>query len=184
MTRNKDKVSQVTASKKREKQKKAPRNNTMPTLEKAPVIESCNVHANTDQKSRTVADILTTVLMAACAGLVGTFIHRLGASDNIPYGLLLAFTLLIISSYRSRFLLKIAGLGLHLFVFSMVIWAFSGYGPGADVLLLIPNKTTVDLPWFSQYVSLLWFFGSVAVQLIMLILPAKLFRKNPLCAVA
>ena len=38
--------------------------------------------------------VLITIVSGVAAGVVGTLAHRMGAAQNIPYGLLLAFLIL------------------------------------------------------------------------------------------
>lgn len=42
--------------------------------------------------------VLITIVSGIAAGVVGTLAHRMGAAQNIPYGLLLAFLILGIST--------------------------------------------------------------------------------------
>ena len=57
---------------------------------------------------------LVTVVAGILCGIVGTFAHRMGASANIPYGLVLAFLILGISAWCARSRLDVVGLALHL----------------------------------------------------------------------
>ncbi len=42
------------------------------------------------------------LLAGAVVGVIGTMAHRMGASANIPYGLVIAYPLVIISTWWAR----------------------------------------------------------------------------------
>lgn len=65
---------------------------------------------------------LVTVVAGILCGIVGTFAHRMGASANIPYGLVLAFLILGISAWCARSRLDVVGLALHLIASSGTVW--------------------------------------------------------------
>ncbi len=69
-------------------------------------------------------------------GMVGTMSHRMGASMNVPYGLLIAYLMVIISTWSARSRDGVSGLALHLISSSLVVWTvMAGYGPGGDAMI-------------------------------------------------
>lgn len=122
--------------------------------------------------------ILITILSGLFAGVIGTLAHRMGAWQNIPYGLVLAFVLLIASAWCARSRDGVIGLALHLIVSSGVVWFMAVYGPMGDAMVPI-GFSTDNLPYFSQHVGLIWLYGVIVVQFIMVFLPSSWFRMMP-----
>ena len=80
------------------------------------------------------ARFLVDLLAGAVVGVIGTMAHRMGASANIPYGLVIAYALVIISTWSARSRDGVSGLALHLISSSLVVWTvMAGYGPDGDV---------------------------------------------------
>lgn len=74
--------------------------------------------------------VLVDLLAGAVVGVIGTMAHRMGASANIPYGLVIAYALAIISTWSARSRDGVSGLALHLISSSLVVWTvMAGYGP-------------------------------------------------------
>ena len=48
------------------------------------------------------ARFLVDLFAGAVVGVIGTMAHRMGASANIPYGLVIAYALVIISTWSAR----------------------------------------------------------------------------------
>ena len=66
--------------------------------------------------------VLVDLLAGAVVGVIGTMAHRMGASANIPYGLVIAYALVIISTWSARSRDGVSGLALHLISSSLVVW--------------------------------------------------------------
>ena len=58
------------------------------------------------------ARFLVDLLAGAVVGVIGTMAHRMGASANIPYGLVIAYALVIISTWSARSRDGVSGLAL------------------------------------------------------------------------
>ncbi|WP_407712194.1 alcohol dehydrogenase [Bifidobacterium tsurumiense] len=114
-----------------------------------------------------------TTASAVASALIGTMAHRMGAVDNIPYGLALALLLVLVSAWCSRSRQGVAGLAWHLTVSSTVTWFMSQYGPGGDVV--IPIGFSVPMPYFTEYAGYFWLFGIILIQVILLLVPSKCF---------
>lgn len=119
------------------------------------------------------ARVALCALLGVVSAVVGTGAHRMGASMNIPYGLLLAFALLAASTVLARALAGASGLAIHLIVASLVIWQMGGYGPGGDILM--PTGGSSLVTFFSLRASVIWELGSIVIQTAILCLPARLF---------
>ncbi|WP_243390019.1 alcohol dehydrogenase [Bifidobacterium anseris] len=118
---------------------------------------------------------LITLLSAIAAGALGTLAHRMGASSNIPYGLVLAFILIGASAWCARSRGGVLGLALHLSVSYLTVWWLAMPGPGGDLMLPIGFHSTT-MPWWSQHVGYIWLYGSLIVQVLLLVCPARWFR--------
>lgn len=117
---------------------------------------------------------LITIGSAIAVAFIGTLEHRAGAAYNIPYGLVLAFLLIIGSAWCARSRNNNFGLAVHLTVSTLIIYFLSMPGPGSDILTPIGFNTDT-LPWICQHCGVLWIFGALIIQLIMLMLPKGWF---------
>ena len=117
--------------------------------------------------------VLITIVSGIAAGVVGTLAHRMGAAQNIPYGLLLAFLILGISTWCARARSNAVGLGFHLIASSAAVWMLTGYGPGGDAL--VPVGFSGEVPFFCQHAGVIWIYGVIVIQVVMLFLPARWF---------
>ncbi|WP_081963391.1 hypothetical protein [Bifidobacterium pullorum] len=117
--------------------------------------------------------ILITIASGVAVGVIGTLAHRMGAAQNIPYGLLLAFLLLGISTWCARARSNAVGLGFHLIASSAAVWMLTGYGPGGDAL--VPIGFSGEVPFFCQRAGVIWIYGVIVLQVVMLFLPARWF---------
>lgn len=120
---------------------------------------------------------LVTVVAGILCGIVGTFAHRMGASANIPYGLVLAFLILGISAWCARSRLDVVGLALHLIASSGTIWLIAVQS--TDDALTPVGFSGSSVPYFSQRVGYLWLIGCIVVQLMLMFLPARWFAITP-----
>ena len=117
--------------------------------------------------------ILITIASGFAVGLIGTAAHRMGAAQNIPYGLVLAFALVIVSTWCARARSNAIGQGFHLLASSAAVWMLTGYGPGGDAM--VPVGFSVAVPYFCEHAGVIWMLGVIVIQMIMLFLPARWF---------
>ena len=99
---------------------------------------------------------LITIAAGVASAFVGTFAHRMGAELNIPYGLVLAFLLIGLSTWCARSRMGAVGLALHLIASSLTAWGMA-------------------LTTTSQHAGYIWLYGLILVQVVLLILPARWF---------
>ena len=96
---------------------------------------------------RFLVDLVSGIIV----GVVGTMAHRMGASMNIPYGLAIAYLMVIISTWSARSRDGVSGLALHLIGSSLVVWTvMSGYGPGGDAMIPVGFGGDDPMPFFSE----------------------------------
>lgn len=118
--------------------------------------------------------LLVTALSAFLVGMVGTFAHRMGASSNIPYGLVLGFVILGLSAWSARMRAGYAGLSVHVVVSYWVIWHLAAhYGPQLSLLTPIGFGQESGLPFFSIYAGYSWLYGSLVLHVLIFILPQR-----------
>ncbi|EFA23807.1 hypothetical protein BIFGAL_02916 [Bifidobacterium gallicum DSM 20093 = LMG 11596] len=118
--------------------------------------------------------MLITVASAIATGIIGTLTHRIGATQNLPIGLVLGFVLVGMSAWCARSRGGITGLAVHLIFSSAIVGFMAVYGPGGDVL--IPMAISgATLPFLSRNCGMIWFFGVVVMQIVMALLPARWF---------
>ena len=120
---------------------------------------------------------LITILSAVAVGFIGTFAHRMGASSNMPYGLILALAIVTMSAWCARSRDGVVALSIHLIVSSLVVWgmALTGSESGATAPV---GFTGSDLPYFSQHVGYMWLFGMVIVQVALVMVPRRFFNAS------
>lgn len=118
--------------------------------------------------------VLVTLLAGVGSAVIGTFAHRMGASMNIPYGLVLAYVILGASTWCARARSGISGLGLHLIASTATAWMIAA-GSGNDALTPIGFNSDT-MPYFSQKAGYLWLIGMIVVQLAFMFMPPKWFR--------
>ena len=117
--------------------------------------------------------LLIDVLSGAAIGAVGTMAHRMGASMNIPYGLALAFLIVILSTWCARSRMGAVGLALHLIASSLTAWGMALTTTSGKALIVAGFQG--DMPFFSQHAGYIWLYGLILVQVVLLILPARWF---------
>lgn len=124
-------------------------------------------------KKHVAVRVLITFASACITAFIGTFIHRFGAYYNIPIGLVLSYLLLGISTWCARQRDGAVGLAVHLIASSTLIVLLSGRGIAGDVL--VPIGFSVSVPYFVSQVGYWWLYGSLLLQIIVLILPKQWF---------
>lgn len=113
-------------------------------------------------------------------GVIGTMAHRMGASVNIPYGLLIAYLMVIISTWSARSRDGVSGLALHLISSSLAVWTvMAGYGPGGDAMIPVGFGGDDPMPFFSEQAGYFWLYGVVLIPIVMLVLPKCWFVTPP-----
>ncbi|WEV41543.1 alcohol dehydrogenase [Bifidobacterium sp. ESL0682] len=123
-------------------------------------------------RQNVVVRALICVVSGIVVGVCGTLVHRIGAQYNVPIGLLLAWLILMISTWSARARSGIVGLALHL-MFSTAVTGFFADFMG-DVLLPMGFYSTT-LSFFSQYVGWFWLGGLIVVPVIFAFLPRRWF---------
>jgi hypothetical protein len=116
---------------------------------------------------------LICVVAGMGVAVVGTFAHRMGAAQNIPYGLALALVIVGLSTWCARSRSGAIGLALHLIASSAVAWLMAMGYPHGDVVT--PIGFGAPVPYFSAHVGYFWLFGMIVVQVALLMMPASLF---------
>lgn len=140
-----------------------------------------NAAARTDARVQNMsrhplAAPLITIVSALLSGVIGTGLHRSGADLNIPWGLVFAFVLVGLSTVLARRRLGAMGVGFHLIAASAVIWWLAiTMGPGGDVL--VPIASAAFTTFFSMHAGYIWLFGSVILQILVLLIPKRTFAK-------
>lgn len=127
--------------------------------------------------------LMVTALSAVLAALIGAVAHRMGVQWGIPYGLVLSFLLLGVSTWLARARDGGIGVGLHLLVSGMMTVAITEMATG-DRALIIFGYNTDTYPFLVQKAGIVWLLGMVAVQVVMLVLPRRWFRVPPRTTVA
>ena len=126
------------------------------------------------------ARLLIDLIVGVAVGMVGTMAHRMGASANIPYGLVLAYALVAISTWSARSRDGVTGLALHLIGSSLMVWTvMAGYGPGGDAMIPVGFGDSASLPYFSDNAGYFWLYGVVLIPLVMLASPKRWFTMPP-----
>lgn len=122
--------------------------------------------------------ICVALVMGVVVAFVGTMIHRSGAPIGIPWGLALALALLAAAAWIARCDLGQIGVGFTLLSTSIVIWALA-LSSGGNESVLIPIGSPAFTTWASKYAGYIWLFGSIAIQLIVFLLPSSWFPQRP-----
>ncbi len=114
-----------------------------------------------------------TVFSALGSALVATFASRIGAAYNMPIGLVIAFALLGMSAWCARSRGGITGFAVHMLCSTLLIYMIAQGWPNGDAVIVGFHDST--LPWLSLYCGVIWLYGSILLQAIMLFLPARWF---------
>ena len=115
--------------------------------------------------------LLVCALAGLGVGIMGTLMHRMGAMNNLPYGLVLALLLVAASTWAARLRSGAFGVACHLVTCWMAVWVLATWGPGGDVLTPIGFGGAV--PFFSQHAGSVWLFGVIIVTLAVLAAPRR-----------
>lgn len=124
-----------------------------------------------------VGRALITMAAGVLAALFGTFAHRMGAEMNIPYGLVIAFLLIGLSTWCARARSGVIGLGLHLITSSATAWGIALTATNGNAVIV--GGFQVAMPFFSQYAGYIWLYGLIVVQVLELFMPSRWFVVPP-----
>jgi hypothetical protein len=115
---------------------------------------------------------LICVVSGMLSALFGTIAHRMGARYDIPYGLVVALAIVMLSTWCARSRSGVTGLALHLIFSSATAWGLA-LGLGGD--MLTPIGFGASVPFFSAHVGYMWLFGMIVAQMVVLFLPPSWF---------
>lgn len=118
--------------------------------------------------------LLISLVSGFLVAVVASGTHRMGAEENIPYGLLLSFVLVGMSAWAARSRSGVVGAAFHLIASSAMAWLMAFPGPGGDVLVPVGGKG-VFLSFFGLHAGYIWLFGLIVLQLAMMVLPGRWF---------
>lgn len=121
------------------------------------------------------------LLICACSSIVvvtvGTLIHRLGASRNIPLGFVVACIALALAVWSARSRAGVLGLAVHLVCSGAPLFAFSMLGPGGSILI-VAGFASKTIGWWGQNIGIIWILAVVVIHLILLACPKRWFAKK------
>lgn len=117
-----------------------------------------------------IRKLVAVILCAVCVGCIGTALHRSGADSNLPWGLLVAYCLVGLSTIYAKWNFGTLGVGLHLISCSGVVW-FLATTTGGNGSILIPIGSPAFTTFFSAYDGYFWILGVVFLQLLFLMTP-------------
>lgn len=123
-------------------------------------------------RQNAVVRALICMVAGMASALFGTMAHRMGAQYNIPYGLVLALAIVVLSTWCARSRSGVVGLALHLIFSSATAWALA-LGLGGD--MLTPIGFGASVPFFSAHVGYMWLLGMIVAQMAVLFLPPSWF---------
>lgn len=109
-------------------------------------------------------------------GVLGTLVQRSGAAQGLPWGMVLAYLLVVLAAWWVRCDSGTMGLALHLVASTVAVWLLSMRGPGGDVLMPYASFPA----FFAKYAVFLWMGGLVLIQTLAICLPASWFADGPL----
>ncbi|MFT8358686.1 alcohol dehydrogenase [Bifidobacterium aquikefiri] len=121
--------------------------------------------------------LFISLALGFVVSIVGTPVHRMGASSNLPYGLVLALVLVGISAWQARARGGIIGLVLHLIASCFGVGMLAGQGPMGDVL--IPVGGAAFNTYFGLHVGYYWLLGLILVQFVIALFPVQWFVVIP-----
>ncbi|RSX50679.1 alcohol dehydrogenase [Bifidobacterium callimiconis] len=116
--------------------------------------------------------ILVSAASGALVGFVGAAAHRMGVQWSIPYGLVLSFLLLGISTWSARARSGSAGVGFHLIASGAVTMLILQMSTQSRAMLIF-GYTSDSYTFFMQKTGIIWMLGMVALQVFMLLLLPK-----------
>jgi hypothetical protein len=120
-----------------------------------------------------IGAMLICIASGVAVGIMGTMAHRMGASANLPYGLVVALLIVALSTWCARSLAGVAGLGLHLLASSAMAWGMAVYNPGGGALT--PIGFGGQVPYFSEHAGYMWLLGMLLIQIALLMCPRRWF---------
>ncbi|PLS30521.1 alcohol dehydrogenase, class IV [Bifidobacterium margollesii] len=124
------------------------------------------------------ARMLVGLVSGAIVGFVGSCAYRMGVPQNIPYGLVLALLLVGISAWSARARSGSVGLGLHLVSSGMVTWLLTETATTSRAMIIF-GYTSDAYSFVMQKSGIIWLLGMVAVQVVLVMLPDRMFVVPP-----
>lgn len=146
------------------------------------ILKRMTVKSNTDlrpwsHRQNVLVKVSITIAAGVASAFVGTFAHRMGAELNIPYGLVLAFLIIGLSTWCARSRMGVVGLALHLIASSLTVWGMALTTTAGKALIIAGFQG--EMPFFTQHAGYIWLYGLILVQVILLVLPARWFSVMP-----
>ena len=146
------------------------------------ILKRMTVKSNTDlrpwsHRQNVLVKVSITIAAGVASAFVGTFAHRMGAELNIPYGLVLAFLIIGLSTWCARSRMGVVGLALHLIASSLTVWGMALTTTSGKALIVAGFQG--EMPFFTQHAGYIWLYGLILVQVILLVLPARWFSVMP-----
>ncbi|MBW3087322.1 alcohol dehydrogenase [Bifidobacterium sp. 82T24] len=122
--------------------------------------------------------LLVCVVAGFAVGLVGSAAHRMGVPWNIPYGLVMSLILVALSTWSARARAGGLGVGFHLIASGFAVMLIASHASNSRALIIFGYLSDSYSP-LMQKAGIIWLLGMVAVQVLMLVLPASWFRVSP-----
>ena len=148
------------------------------------IIDDVHVHSSgTIQTQQSpsffsaVKNCLFSAVFGVVIGAVGTAVHRGGIVSSFAWGIVLALALVLASGYVARG--KWGRLGSVIFGTALmtIVQVLAMVGPGGDYLIL--GAAVPGTPEFAGIVGTVWMYGSAAISVIYMLLPARIFALSP-----
>ncbi|PJM75208.1 alcohol dehydrogenase [Bifidobacterium simiarum] len=124
------------------------------------------------------ARILIALISGGVVGFVGSCAYRMGVPQNIPYGLVLSLLLVGISAWSARARSGSIGLGFHLVASGAVTWLLTETATTSRAMIIFGYKSDA-YSFIMQKAGVIWLLGMVAVQVVLVMLPDRLFVVPP-----
>ncbi|MFT8638780.1 alcohol dehydrogenase [Bifidobacterium sp.] len=121
--------------------------------------------------------LFVSLVLGFVVAIIATPVHRMGASENIPYGLVLALILVGTSAWEARARSGIIGLVLHLTASCFGATMLAGQGFMGDVLVPVGGEAFTT--FFGLHVGYFWLLGLILVQFVIAMLPLPWFTVVP-----
>ena len=120
------------------------------------ILKRMTVKSNTDlrpwsHRQNVLVKVSITIAAGVASAFVGTFAHRMGAELNIPYGLVLAFLIIGLSTWCARSRMGVVGLALHLIASSLTVWGMALTTTSGKALIVAAYHRAQSAPALRWY---------------------------------